>query len=77
MNDRVSVTLREPQDGGVRRVEFHPMGDGTVAISILDEVPNEDVGHEETTILSMAIVSAEDLGAVARALPALGIVPAE
>ena len=46
------------------------MGDGTAAITISTEGEPEDSG-------TVAIVGASELGAVARALPVLGIVPVE
>jgi hypothetical protein len=69
----VFLTVKESESVGapsVRSVEFYSMGDGTAAITISTEGEPEDSG-------TVAIVGASELGAVARALPVLGIVPVE
>lgn len=68
----IFLTIKEPQSQvhPLRAVEFYAMGDGTVAITVSTE------GEPEESAV-IALVSAAELGAVARALPVLGIVPAE
>lgn len=69
----IFLTIKESEILGassVRSVEFYSMGDGTVAITI-------SIDGEPTEGGTIAIVGASELGAVARALPVLGIVPVE
>lgn len=69
----MTLTLTEPVGAGTgtpRMIEVNQMDDGTVAVSIFES----DVAD---TPLAVAIVSAQDLARFARALPVLGIVPAE
>lgn len=67
----ILLTIKESSDHDEpRSVEFYAMGDGTVAITISTEGEPEGNG-------TIAIVTAAELGAVAKALQVLRIVPSE